>query len=708
MSKWSRAFRKPVRTIFQSESADCGLACLAMIANWHGSNISLWELRKKFGSSSRGMNLLQIKKYASELGFEAVAYQVELNEMRQLSLPCILHWNFTHFVVLERLTATGAYIVDPARGRQRLSHEAISNNFSGVALELIPTENKTRSISSQRALTLRDFANNSKGLVRSISSILFFSLALQAIVLALPIFLQMAIDRIVPSRDTYSLELLFWCFLGLALCLAAISWARALIVLHLSARLGMGWVKYVFEHLLSLPVSYFERRSLGDISSRMSSIQVIQRFFSVSFVEILMDGIGATITLIMLFFYSGTLSVIPVVAVAIYLVARAISYGALLSASEEQIFSASKQHSNFLESIRGIQSIKLGGGEHLRTEGWSNFLVSTTNSDIRAGSVRAVATGISRTIFGLERVLVVYFGILLVIKGDLSTGMLVAFISYKELFSTRISGVIDNLVEMRALRVHLDRLADVLFSSPEKITGTPVNALGGTISVRDIWYRHGVDSPWILEGCSFEVAAGECIAFSGISGTGKTTLVKILLGLIEPDHGDVFYDGKSLKEVDQREFRSLVGVVMQEDRLFAGTIADNIRFFDPRISLADVMESASSANMHDDIMAMTMNYHTLIGDMGTSLSGGQRQRLLLARALCKRPSILFLDEASSHLDAAAELAINRKIAQLKITRIVVAHRNETLAIADRVLQLSHGKVTMVRSGFSNFDATNKT
>jgi ATP-binding cassette subfamily B protein RaxB len=429
------------------------------------------------------------------------------------------------------------------------------------------------------------------------------------------------------------------------------------------------------------------------VVSRFESLTTIQHTLTTSFLEAMVDGLMAITTLVMLLLYSGQLGTLVCGVAALYGLLRFALYGPLRQAQEEYIVRAAKQQSNLLETVRGVQSVKLLDRQHQRQTVYQNLVVDTFNAGIRVQKLTMLFQALQGTLFGVENIAVIWLGASLVLQGGFSVGMLFAFLSYKQQFTSRVRSLIDKGIEFKMLSLHLERVADIALTAPEPhdtiaLPETP--ALQGDIEVRNLSFRYAEADPPVLQHVELKIEAGESVAIVGPSGCGKTTLLKVMIGLLPPTEGEVLVGGVSLSRLGVQAYRNMIGTVMQEDQLFTGSIADNISFFDQEADQDWVESCAQLAALHQDIVTMPMGYSTLIGDMGTVLSGGQKQRLLLARALYKRPKMLFLDEATSHLDVQREKLINDTIKQLNITRVIIAHRPETIASADRVIVLEHG------------------
>jgi ATP-binding cassette subfamily B protein RaxB len=665
-----------------------------MVANHHGRGSDLAELRARFGLSLKGANLGRLVEIAREMGLLARPLRLELSELARLRTPCVLHWDLNHFVVLARVRGRKLRLLDPAVGERELDLDALSPHFTGVALELSPGPGFcTRP--PPPPLRWSQLPGRGHGLVASLGLLLGLSLLLQLLVILGPFYLQWVIDQALLAGDR---DLLLLLALGFALLLAlqvGTGLLRGWAVLQLSSRLGLQWLGNVFSHLLRLPMAYFERRMLGDVVSRLGAVQAIQRTLTLGAVEAVVDGAMALAALGMMLAYSPWLAGISLVCVLLYLAARLAAHAPFRQASEAQLLAGARQQGHLLESLRGMQSLKLSGRPGHRSAAYANLLAATSDAELRVGRYGLAFATAAQALFGAERLLVVWLAATLVLDGRFSVGMLVAYLAYKDQFSARVSGLVDRVMEFRMLRLHGERLADVVLSAPEPAEDAPAAGLpdeGEGLVLRDVGYRYSEAEPWVLRHCSLRIAPGESVAIVGPSGCGKTTLLKLMLGLLPPVEGELSVGGLALGRDGRRPHREWVAAVMQDDHLFAGSLADNIALgeFDP--DPARVEAAARLAAVHEDIVAMPMGYHSLVGDMGSSLSGGQRQRVILARALYRQPRFLFLDEATSHLDLACERSVNAAIAQLRITRVIIAHRPQTIASADRVIVLDRGAV----------------
>ena len=470
---------------------------------------------------------------------------------------------------------------------------------------------------------------------------------------------------------------------------------RGYVLLYFGSMMSYQMVGNLFRHLIKLPVDFFEKRHIGDIVSRFGSMEPIKAMLTEGLISVLIDGLMAITTLILMFVYSPTLAAIALGAWLIYFALRMALYRPFRAAQEDAIVAQAKEQTTFIETVRGITSLKLFGGEGERESIWQNRYSEVINTNARTSKLAIWFQSANTGIFGVENIILIYVAVKMVLAADFSIGMIFAFMAYKRNFTEKASALVEKAIEFRMLNLHLERIADIAHAEqeeqgaelPDTISQKPIT---GALELKNIHYRYADNTPDVLKGTDLIIPAGEAVAIVGTSGCGKTTLLKIMTGLFNPGEGDVLLDGVPLRDYGLTRYRKQIGVVMQEDDLFAGSIAENIALFDPETDMKRVLAAAQAAMIHSEIMAMPMNYESLVGDMGAALSGGQKQRVMLARALYRQPKILFMDEGTAHLDVATERMVSQSIASLGIARVIVAHRPETIRMADRVLALQDG------------------
>lgn len=694
--------RLPV--IIQTEAAECGLACLAMVAGFYGLDTDLNTLRAKYAISMQGATLKQAMSVASGMHLSARALRLELAQLEQLQTPCILHWEMKHYVVLKKIKGNKVIIHDPAIGERQLTLQEVNDGFTGVALELTPGAEFKKGI-AKKTLRFRQFWCTISGLKRSLGLILLLSFLLQLFAIINPYFMQTVVDDVLMRSDSNLLMLLALGFALVLLLETGTSVLRQFIVLHLSNRLNMQMSTNVFRHLIRLPMDYFIKRHIGDVVSRFGSLGHIRELMTNGIVAVVIDGVMALLTLVVMFMYDNTLTFIVLGVVFLYALLRVLFYRPLRLLSEESIMAAAKENSHFMESVRAIQTVKLFDKETDRENQWQNNLANVINKDIRIAQWQISFDTANKLLFGVENILIVYFAATAVIGNLMSVGMLYAFVSYKTRFISAMDSLISKGIEFKMLDLHFERLADIVFTDKDAVhhhedavfpfTQTPMaEPIQGALEVCDLSYTYSELDPPTLSGVNLSVAPGETVAIIGASGSGKSTLLRCLMGLTVPTSGDIKVDGVAISQIPH--YRQQISGVLQDDQLLSGSIADNIACFENDVDQAQVVRCAQLACIHNEIMATSMQYNTLVGDMGSSLSGGQKQRILLARAFYRQPKMLFMDEATSHLDVHNEAMINQHIKQLNMTRIIIAHRPETINTADRVFALDASGLNEIR------------
>ncbi|ENJ7997802.1 peptidase domain-containing ABC transporter [Escherichia coli] len=683
--RWQR--RVPV--IHQTETAECGLACLAMICGHFGKNIDLIYLRRKFNLSARGATLAGINGIAEQLGMATRALSLELDELRVLKTPCILHWDFSHFVVLVSVKRNRYVLHDPARGIRYISREEMSRYFTGVALEVWPGS-EFQSETLQTRISLRSLINSIYGIKRTLAKIFCLSVVIEAINLLMPVGTQLVMDHAIPAGDRGLLTLISAALMFFILLKAATSTLRAWSSLVMSTLINVQWQSGLFDHLLRLPLAFFERRKLGDIQSRFDSLDTLRATFTTSVIGLIMDSIMVVGVFVMMLLYGGYLTWIVLCFTTIYIFIRLVTYGNYRQISEECLVREARAASYFMETLYGIATVKIQGMVGIRGAYWLNMKIDAINSGIKLTRMDLLFGGINTFVTACDQVVILWLGAGLVIDNQMTIGMFVAFSSFRGQFSERVTSLTSFLLQLKIMSLHNERIADIaLHEKEEKKHEIEIVAHMGPISLEtnDLSYRYDSQSAPIFSALSLSVAPGESVAITGASGAGKTTLMKVLCGLFEPDSGRVLINGIDIRQIGINNYHRMIACVMQDDRLFSGSIRENICGFAEEMDEEWMVECARASHIHDVIMNMPMGYETLIGELGEGLSGGQKQRIFIARALYRKPGILFMDEATSALDSESEHFVNVAIKNMNITRVIIAHRETTLRTVDRVISI---------------------
>lgn len=682
-------FHRQVPQILQSESSECGLASIAMVGTYYGYDVDLHNLRQRFGISSHGATLAQLVDIAAELKMYTRPLSLDIHEIKELRLPCIMHWDMNHFVVLVAVTGKHYIIHDPAFGRRKLQKEAFAKHFTGVALELWPNSEfkKTKQRSSLRFTKL---LGNIDGLGSALIKVFSLSILIEAINLLLPVGTQLVMDHVIVANDHNLLLLICLGLLFFILFRSGVGMFRAWISIVMGVLIDVQWKAGMFDHLLRLPLDFFEKRKLGDIQARFFSLDVIRSTLTNGIVDGIIDSIMTIGLFVMLYLYGGWLVWVVMGFTFIYMALRFATYHYYRQASEEKIVKDAKANSHFMETLYGVGTLKALGLAPARLQQWLNLTVDTDNAGIRMTRFDMMFSGMNTLIATLDQLVILWLGATQVMDGDLTIGMFVAFNAYRGLFSERATALINLVLQFRMLSLHSDRLSDIVFTAPEAMkTGRKLidKDKAASFQVKDLSFQYdGISKP-VLSDMNLLVQAGESVAIVGTSGIGKTTLMKIMAGLLTPTSGTILFNGIDIHHAGLNNYRKCIACVLQDDKLFSGSIAENIISFSEQKDEAHMIECARQCNIHNEIMAMPMGYETLLSELGGGLSGGQKQRLLIARALYRRPNLIFLDEATSHLDLENEAHINAAIGALNITRIFIAHRPSTIASADRVIKL---------------------
>lgn len=689
--------RSKVTLIRQTEVAECGLAVVAMIARFYGKQVSLSSLRRKHQTSSRGTTMRSLLATAEDMGLSSRAVKLPLESLSMLAVPAVLHWNLNHFVVLEQVRGRRALIHNPEGTSRWMQFDEVSNHFTGIAAEFSPNESFRLTKESEH-LRFSQLWRNVSGLRRAIAQTVVLTLVMQAFAIAAPYYMQISLDGVLPAHDLSLLSVLGAGFILFALINSLATGLRALVLLSTGSALSYGVSVNVARHLFRLPIDWFERRHVGDILSRFQSITPIRQFLTEGAVAAVLDGFLGIVVLLLMIAYSKLLASVALLTFLLYGWIRLISFKALRTSQERVIISAGLEQSSMIETVRGIATVRLANRENARHAFWQAKLGDAINAGVEVGKIKTFQSFASTLLLSVENVISVWIAVSLVIRGGFSIGMAFAFMAYKSQFLQRGASLIDQAVAYRMLSLHLERLADVALSDQDPCfsqSQSRIRDFRGKIELRNVSFSYSPSDPLVLDNINLVINPNDHIAITGPSGGGKSTLVKILLGLVSPTSGEVIVDDVPIEIFGYTAFRQNVGAVLQDDHIFSGTLADNVTLYDENEESGSVFDALTDAALATDVSVMPMGIETLVGDMGSSLSGGQKQRLLLARALYRRPKFLVMDEGTSHLDADLERVVSARIAELGISRLIVAHRIETIRTASRVLRLLNGKLCEV-------------
>jgi ABC-type bacteriocin/lantibiotic exporter with double-glycine peptidase domain len=689
----SRGGKESIPFFQQTTHADCGAACMTMVLASYGKEVPMREVREVMGVSRDGADASQILVAADWYGLRTRAVRVtEVENLDCLPSRSILHWQFHHFVVLDRTTAEGAWVVDPGFGRRLVTWGELRTAFTGIAITLEPAAGFTSEERRRSGVGryLRQLLRESS----TLSRVLGASVLLQALALALPFLTGMIVDRVVPRGDVRLLTILALGLTGIVAFHFLSTLARARLLVRLRVQLDSRMTLDFLDHLVDLPYSFFQQRSAGDLMERLNSNATVREILTSSALSGALDGMLVSLYLIIVIAVHPIMGLIVLGLGAL----RVLLFLALRRRHQEltsrslQVGAASRSYQ--VEMLAGIESLKSLGAERRAVEHWSNLFADELNVALQRGRLNAIFDSVLSALTTASPFVILVYGALEVIRGNLSLGTMLAVSALAAGFFAPLSTLVSTALQMQMLGSYFERIDDVLDTPPEQARGAALARpkLAGRITLESVSFRYNAAAPLVVNEVSLDIAAGSFVALVGPSGAGKSTLANLLVGLYRPTTGRILYDGLDLAGLDLRALRSQLGIVNQQPYLFGGSIAGNLSLADPSLSRSRLIEAARLAEIHDDIMEMPLGYDTVLGDGGVSVSGGQYQRIALARALVHRPAILLLDEATSSLDTATERRIQDHLAALRCTRIVIAHRLSTVRAADMILVMDQGRV----------------
>lgn len=691
---------KRVPVVLQMSAADCGAACLSMIVGYWGGRLSRAACQEAVGGGQNGVTALMIVQAARQMGLTVEAFRHTPGGLAQAGLPAIVHWRGVHFVVLEKYAPGRVTIVDPGLGRRTLTPEAFAAGYSGVTLTFAPGPDFAERMAAlgQTAppFTWRAFARRVwavDGATGLMAQLLAASLALQAAGLILPLATWLVMEVLLPDAGAYNLALLGGGLAVAALAQSAVAYVRDLLLLRLQQRLDSHLIPDFFTHLLRLPYAFFQQRTSGDLLARLEGNGALRELVAAGVLTGLLDG-GLALLYLILLYAQWPIFGLVVTGVALAQFGLLARTGArVYELSQMELAMQAEEQSLAVQSLRGIESVKAAGADGWIGDQWRRRFDASLAASLARGRYVAGLNGLLALLGHVTPLLLLWLGVGAVTAGSLSLGQMLALVVLAGSALAPLGSLADRISQGQRIWAYLERLGDVLATQPEEPVEPPDSEpLEGGIRVSHLSFRYAREDAFGLHDISFEVAPGEQVALVGPTGAGKSTLVRLLLGLYRASEGVIRYDGRPLEEIGLTHLRGGIGVVMQDAFLLSGSIRENIALHQPDMPQEEVEAAARLAAIHEEIVRLPMGYETRVGEGGSGLSGGQRQRVVLARALATRPRILILDEATSHLDPATAALIQRNLDGLGATRLVIAHSPESTRHADRVLVLEGGRL----------------
>ncbi|MDY2731372.1 MAG: NHLP family bacteriocin export ABC transporter peptidase/permease/ATPase subunit [Erysipelotrichaceae bacterium] len=687
-----------VPVVMQMEALECGAASLAMILAYYDKWIPLEQVRSDCGVSRDGSNAANVLRAARSYGMIAKGYRYEPEELKKYGkFPCIVHWNFNHFVVLNGFKKDKAVLNDPAKGNYTVSMKVFDESFTGICLMFEPGDNFEP---SGKPKSMMSFARERmKGSAVAVAFVILTSIISNLIGIINPAFSRIFLDRLLTGVNPEWFMPFIMALALIGIIQLVVSWISAVYSLKINGKMdAVGNTTFMWK-VLRMPMEFFSQRMAGDICQRQSSNSNIAKTLVSTFAPLLLNTIMMIFYLVVMLRYSLVLTLIGLISIVVnFFVSRIIS-AKRVNITRVQMRDAGKLAGTTVAGIEMIETIKAAGAENGFFEKWAGYQASVNTAQVKYARLNQYLGLIPSAVSGITNIAVLMLGVYLVIQGEFTIGMVMAFQGFLSSFQAPAMTLISAGQTMQEMRTEMERIEDVMkyptdveYAEEEKDDGREYSKLSGNIELKNITFGYSKLAKPLISDFNLTLKPGQRIALVGGSGSGKSTIAKLISGLYKPWSGEILFDGKPMSEIDREVFTGSLAVVDQDIILFEDTIANNIKMWDKSIEDFEMIMAARDAQIHEDIMQRENGYQYKITEGGKDFSGGQRQRLEIARVLAQDPTIVILDEATSALDAKTEYEVVKAIKDRGITCIVVAHRLSTIRDCDEIIVLDYGEV----------------
>lgn len=698
--RWSYYYRRiSFPFIMQHDQTTCGTTCIMMIAKYYGKNLSSSRLHDLAHVDVSGSSLANLASAAEQLGFSTRGLKFDYETLMSVHLPCIVHWQGYHYIVVFHVSEKYIWVSDPAFGRRRYERDYFTKNWNGIALILEPTP-RLEGLEEDRS-SLKNFVQFILPYKMILFEVFVASFLLNLFGLASPIFTQNIVDKVLMHRNVSMLNIMLIGMLTILVFRILTMIIRQYLIIHTSMKIDLRMLVLFYKHMLSLPLGYFKARKIGDFITRFGENLRIRNFLTNTALTIVLDLIMIVVYLSLMVYYNLQMTGLALLFIPFFLIMTLLFTPILKRLNIESFAARAESESHLIESINGIDTVKAMNLEYPTRWKWENKFIKTLNIDFKLFNTGMYFHSMGDFVGTLSSTLLLWYGAHQVMSGVLSVGELMAFMALTGSVITPINRIITAWDDIQQTLVSVNRLNDIFVAKPEfsesmdAASGLILEDPKAEIAFDDVFFRYGgKDDPYILSSISFKIDPGETVAIVGRSGSGKTTLVKLLARFYDVTEGKIKIDGTDIKLVNLAYLRRLVGFVLQESFIFNETIRENISLGDPEENLEKVIEAAKMANAHDFITNLPLGYETRVGESGLQLSGGQKQRIAIARVLYVEPRIIIFDEATSSLDSESEQAIQKNLSAIlkDKTAIIIAHRLSTVRNADRIIVLDNGEI----------------